>query len=52
MKAGDKVIATAGPKLGKRGKLIEPTGVEVSWVKWVGAPPTTYPYRSLQLDIS
>lgn len=47
-KAGDTVVATFGPKDGQRGKLVEPVGFEMSWVKWVGEDATPYPYRSLK----
>lgn len=50
MKAGDKVIATTGPRSGQRGKLVEPVGNEVSWVKWAGGKATPYPHRSLKKD--
>lgn len=50
LKAGTPVTATFGPRKGQTGKLIEPTGVETSWVKWKGSDATPYPHRSLQVE--
>jgi hypothetical protein len=48
LKAGERVVATAGERRGQIGRLIEPVGVEMSWVRWSEADQTTYPHRSLQ----
>lgn len=47
-KAGDRVLATAGKRRGQIGRLIEPIGVETSWVRWSRTDQTTYPHHSLR----
>lgn len=50
LKAGDRVVATAGKRRGQVGRLIEPVGVETSWVRWSATDQTTYPHHSLRKD--
>jgi hypothetical protein len=46
---GDRVVATAGRREGQEGRIIDPTGVEQSWVRWKGGDVTTYPHEALEL---
>lgn len=46
---GDRIIATRGVRKGELGKVVDPTGVEMSWVAWRKGPPTTYPHDSMAL---
>ena len=50
LKAGDRVVATAGKRRGQTGRLIEPIGVETSWVRWSPTDQTTYPHHSLRKE--
>ena len=44
--AATKVQATAGPRTGQSGRIVEP-GESVSLVKWKDRAHSAYPHRSL-----
>ena len=45
---GDRVVATNGLRKGQAGRVVDPTGVEASWVCWKSGPPTIYPHDSME----
>lgn len=51
---GDRIVAMKGDRAGQKGKLVEPLGVNISWVKWdrgsKGAAYSAYPFESMRYE--